>query len=284
VSSFATFSGLTRTGPRSRVWVPGPLTASMNLFAAVHATQLSAPLVDGPADATHAHLTPSALAGALDDRLPLAGLTLVVAGDRLSPALHDRAVRAGAEVLHYYGASELSFVAWGSHGDDLRPFPGVDVAVRDGEIWVRSPYVCSEYDGAPGPMRLAADGFMTVGDRGRLEDGRLAVAGRPDAVLVGGSTVEPAEVEAVLRGSARGDLVVLGLPHHSLGHVLAVALTSPRDHDPLLRLARARLDGPLRPRLWFHVGVLPRTAASKVDREALTAQLLGDDGPARRLV
>ena len=27
---------------------------------------------------------------------------------------------------YYYGAAELSFVAWGSHADDLRPFPEVE--------------------------------------------------------------------------------------------------------------------------------------------------------------
>ena len=90
----------------------------------------------------------------------------MVAGDRLPVALHDRAVAAGARVHHYYGAAELSFVAWGAHADDLRPFPGVEVAVRDGEVWVRSPYVCSGYDGSPGPLRVDPDGFATVGDRG----------------------------------------------------------------------------------------------------------------------
>ena len=43
----------------------------------------------------------------------LAGTVVVVAGDRLDPALHDEAVRAGLRVHHYYGSAELSFVAWG---------------------------------------------------------------------------------------------------------------------------------------------------------------------------
>ena len=190
---------LTGLDATSRVWVPGPLTATMNLFAAVHATMLGATLVDSPADATHA------VADAVGPRGPwCAGglrpeLVVVVAGDRLEPALHDEAVRAGLRVHHYYGSAELSFVAWGSHAGDLAAFPGVEVEVRSGEIWVRTPYLCTGYDGPPGPLRVGDDGFATVGDRGVLRDGILTVAGRPGAVQVGGATVEPAEVEARLR-------------------------------------------------------------------------------------
>ena len=63
VSSFGTVADLTGLTAASRVWVPGPPAATMNLFAAVHTACTAATLVDGPADATHAHLTPSALAG-----------------------------------------------------------------------------------------------------------------------------------------------------------------------------------------------------------------------------
>ena len=284
VDSFGTVAGLSGLAPTSRVWVPGPLAATMNLFAAVHATVLGARLVDGPDAATHAHLTPATLARCLDDEVPLAGRAVVVAGDRLPVALHERAVAAGARVHHYYGAAELSFVAWGAHEDDLRPFPGVEVAVRDGLVAVRSPYVCSGYDGSPGPLRVDPDGFATVGDRGELVDGRLRVAGRAGAVTVAGSTVETADVEALLRGRAGGEVVVLGVPHPGLGAVLAVVLTDARDHPALRRLARQRLDGARRPRLWFGVPRLPSTPAGKVDRVALAALVSGDDTRARRLV
>jgi acyl-CoA synthetase (AMP-forming)/AMP-acid ligase II len=249
----------------------------------VHAAAASARLVDDVGQATHAHLTPSALSRALDGRLPLDGVTLVVAGDRLSPALHDRAAAAGARVHHYYGAAELSFVAWGPHAEDLRAFPDVRVAVRGGEIWVRSPFVCSGYDGPPGPLRVL-DGEATVGDRGVLARGRLTVLGRPDAVTVGGATVRVTEVEAVLAPRARGEVRVLGRPHAALGQVVAAVLTDPRDLEGLRNVARAELDGAARPRLWLHLPVLPTTAAGKVDRSALATLLDDEGGPARRLV
>jgi long-chain acyl-CoA synthetase len=277
VGSFEAFSRLTGIDPASRVWVPGPLSATMNLFAAVHATMTGARLVGDPRAATHAHVTPSTLTRGLDEGL-LGGCTAVVAGDRLAPALHDRAVAAGVRVRHYYGASELSFVAWGSHADDLCPFPGVEVEVRDGEIWVRSPYLCTGYDGddgdgdnrPAGPLHRDADGFATVGDRGHLREGLLVVAGRPGTATVGGSTVDLAGIEAVLRPAARGEVVVVAVPHPTWGSLPAVVLTRDDDHRPVRRLARSLLHDARRPRVWYQLSALPLTPTGKVDREAVT--------------
>src|SRR4051812_49829021 len=83
VDSFPAVSGLTGIGPGSRVWLPGPLTASMNLFAATHARFVGATVATTPAGATHACLTPATLTGALDSGVDLAGVHVVVAGDRL---------------------------------------------------------------------------------------------------------------------------------------------------------------------------------------------------------
>jgi long-chain acyl-CoA synthetase len=283
-ASFEPVAALTGLTPASRVWVPGPTSATMNLFAAVHAAVLGARRVAAPGGATHCYLTPTALSRLLDRDAPLAGCVVVVAGDRLSAALGDRAARAGARVHHYYGAAELSFVAWGSCADDLRAFPGVDVAVRAGEVWVRSPYLCTGYAGPPGPLRRDARGFATVGDRGVLAGGVLTVAGRPDAVQVAGSTVEPGGVEDLLRRHARGEVAVVGVPHAVLGAVLGVVLTEPGDHAVLRSLARERLRGAARPRLWFAFDGWPTTPAGKLDREGLVALLTGRSDRARRLV
>jgi acyl-CoA synthetase (AMP-forming)/AMP-acid ligase II len=280
VSSFGAVSALTGLSTASRVWVPGPLASTMNLFAAVHATWSGATVVDGPGAATHAHLTPALLHRHLAD---LAGVTVVVAGDRLSHGLRDRAEKHGVRVHHYYGAAELSFVAWGAHADDLRSFPGVAVEVRSGVVWVRSPFVCTRYDGPPGPLRRDTDGFCTVGDRGVLEDGRLTVLGRDDAVTTGGETVTVADVEQVLRAAASGEVVVVGVPHDVLGQALAVVLTSASDLDPVRAAARRSLAGAERPRVWFHVTELPLTGAGKVDRPALVSLVSGGDARARRM-
>ena len=281
VASFEHVSRLAGLGPVSTLWVPGPATASMNLFAVVHADHVGARVVTSAGTASHAVLTPAALESALGE-VDLAGRTVVVAGDRLSPGLHDRAVGRGLEVHHYYGAAELSFVAWGRHADDLRLFPGVEAEIRDGEIWVRSAYLCSAYDGAPGPLRRDATGFATVGDRGRLDGDRLVVDGRPEAVTTGGATVQVADVERELRAVARGEVVVVAVPHTTLGSVVAAVLTDEADHAPLVAASREMLDPAARPRRWHLCSRPPLTPAGKVDRDAL-ARLLAAADPPRRL-
>lgn len=282
-ASFDAVSELTGLGAGSRVWVPGPTTASMNVFAVVHAAHAGAAPAGSPADATHAVLTPAALSALLGGSPP-PGLVVVVAGDRLSPGLADRAARAGLLVHHYYGAAELSFVAWGRHAGDLRPFPDVETAVRDGEIWVRSPYLCLGYDGTAGPLRRDPDGWATVGDRGTLaEDGRLVVHGRPAAVTTGGATVQLLEAESVLRDAATGQLALLGVPHPELGAVLVAVLTDPSDRPALLEAARTGLTVAARPRRWYHLDHLPLTPAGKVDRGALERFVAAGAGGIRPL-
>ncbi len=259
--------GLTR---RSQVWLPGPLSSTMNLCAAVHARWVGAPVSEQPYGATHAYLTPSALVRALENAVPLAGVHVVVAGDRLSRAVHDRATAAGIHVSHYYGATELSFVGWGAHEADLRPFPEVEVESRAGVLWVRSPFLCEGYDGPAGEMERDADGFATVGDRGDVVDGRLAVAGRgAAAVTTAGSTGSVADIESVLRPVVEGEVVVLGVHHAELGQVVTAVLTDPTSFPQARAHARSSLSPAQRPRLWFSVDALPLTAADKVDRVAL---------------
>ena len=268
--SFPVVASLTGLDPTSRVWVPGPLSGTMNLFAAVLATSLGAALVDSPADATHAHLTPTELRRWLDSEETLRGRRVTVAGDRLSPALHDAATERGAVVSHYYGAAELSFVAWGAHEDDLRPFPGVEVVERDGVLWVRSPYL-AEVE--------TESGYATVGDRGSVTpDGRVVVRGRGDAAVVtGGATVVAADVEHALRPAVPGEVVVIAVPHPELGQVVAAVLTGPVDLATVRDRSRAALPHSHRPRMWFRVEQIPLTPAGKPDRAALAAAAAAGD-------
>ena len=272
VDSFPHVSRLTGIDGTARVWVPGPLSATMNLFAAVHARYVRATVVDAPDGATHAHLTPALLRAALHDGTDLAGIHVVVAGDRLPRDLAGQAQAAGARISHYYGAAELSFVAWGTHEEDLRPFPGVEVEVRDGVLWVRSPYLSHGYDGAEGPFTVAADGFATVGDRGRLEGGVLTVVGRgTEVVLTGGATVLVADVELGLRQVGVRDVVVVGVPHRRLGSIVAAVVSDVAVADRARESARTALSSVQRPRLWFHLPQFPLTAGGKVDRAAVAA-------------
>lgn len=258
--SFPAYAELAGLRAGALLHVPGPLTATMNLFAAVHAADSGIATCADPHEATHVVLTPARLDQGLADGSLQDGQTVVVAGDRLSAGLAGRARAAGLVVHHYYGAAELSFVAWGPDAGHLRVFPGVEVRVRKGALEARSPYVALSAPREP-------SGWTGVGDRGELlADGRLRVHGRPDAVTTGGATVPVAEVEAAL---ADVGAVVVGVPHPRLGAVLAAVVPGPPDTAALRTLARDRLPASHRPRHWLHRPTLPVTDAGKVDRDAL---------------
>lgn len=275
VDSFApaaALAGLTRAGT---VWVPGPLSATMNLYAVCLAAHLGAERVARVEDASHAFVTPAGLRGLVDRPDVQPGLRLVVAGDRLGPELADRAEDRGWSVSHYYGAAQLSFVAWGRDADRLHAFPEVEVMGRDGELWVRSPWVAEREElepGMPPVLRFAAEGWATVGDRGRVaNDGSVHVSGRVDAVVTGGATVLVADVEAALAPRTSGELAVIGLAHPELGQVVAAVFTHAADQPALAARARRALPSSHRPRRWLHRPGLPLTPAGKVDRSALAA-------------
>ena len=264
--SFAAYADLAGVRTGSSVWLPGPLSSTMNLFAAVHARTAGARLVADPAEADRAVLTPARLARDLP-RLT-SGTRVVVAGAALPPALADRAERGGVAVCHYYGAAELSFVAAGRDAETLGAFPGVELDVRDGAIWVRSAYVADT-----GPALRTCRGWSGVGDLGTLADGRLTVTGRPDAVTTAGATVRLAEVEAALLPVVAGPLACLGVPRESVGTLLVAAVTSAHDRDAA-RTAARRLPAAHRPRGWLVLDELPLTEAGKVDQDALRAAWL----------
>lgn len=256
-TSFDAYSELTGVEDRARVWIPGPLHATMNLYAAVHAEAVGAHVVSDPAAATHACLTPTTL-DRRGGELP-SGTTIVVAGGRLSSTAHARATALGHRVCSYYGAAELSFVAAGAHEDDLHPFAGVEVRIVDDVIHVASPYLAEGF----GP-------WATVGDRGRLIDDRLVVLGRPGTATTAGATVDLATIEATLRTHASSEVIVLALPHPGLGEVVAAVCTGPDSTQALRECARTLLPASHRPRLWRHLDQLPLTPAGKIDRAALT--------------
>lgn len=279
-ASIGDVAAATGTARGTRVLVPGPLSSTLFLHAAWHARQVDAhPLLrplhtDEPWDV--AHLVPHQLDRLTRDGRDLRGRTAVVAGAALRRPTLLRARDRGLAVVAYYGAAELSFVAVGS--EELRAFPGVEVAARHGVLWVRSPYLASGYAGGHGPMRRDDAGWATVGDRGEVRaDGTVVVTGRGDeAVQTGGATVDVADVEhAVLQHPDVTDVVVTGVPHDELGQVVAAVVEADLSHRPasvvraeLRATVRADLAPSARPRRWVVVPSLPRTAAGKADRAA----------------
>lgn len=283
-ASSGALSAVTGIGPGDVVWLPGPTSSSLFLHGGWHATAVGAQPVarsEPVPEATALHAVPALLARAVGvaEAGGLSHVRLaVVAGDALPPALRARAERLGWRVVEYYGAAELSFVAWRADGGPLRAFPEAEVDVRGGLVWVRSPFVARCYlrPDDVGPWRR--DGpWSSVGDVAERVPGGLRLLGRGDAaVTTGGHTVVVEEVEAALRDvDGLLDVAVLGVPDPRLGAVLGAVVVGPATL-PGLRSAALGLPAPSRPRRWWSAPVLPRTPMGKVDRTAV-GRLVRDD-------
>ncbi len=285
-ASYATIADLLDLTPESIVFVPMHLVSSMAVFSVAMARatghgvrfprlrQLGAGDLDG---VTHVHATPSLFGRILDLIEGGARHDLRVAligGAVLDASMRRRASSAGIRVVTYYGAAELSFVAFDADGTGLKVFPGVETRVALGRLWVRSEYLAACYAGnTDGPLVIDAEGWATVGDLASLdEDGRLRLRGREDgAILSAGATVIPEEVEAVLRGvPGVRDAVVFGSAVHGNDSLVTAVVeletgaqlteATAREH------VRSALMLPHRPRLWYRMESIPLTASGKPAR------------------
>jgi bile acid-coenzyme A ligase len=146
-----------------------------------------------------------------------------------------------------------------------------------GELWMRrgvdepTPY---RYIGAT--ARAAGEGWESLGDIGYLDDDDYVYITdrRADMILIGGSNVYPAEIEAALdEHPAVHSCCVIGLPDEELGQVphAIVELAEPVDDADLLAHVRDRLASYKVPRSFERVEQPLRDDAGKVRRSALQA-------------
>ena len=147
-----------------------------------------------------------------------------------------------------------------------------------GEICVRTPMMIDRYlNRQPlGPDDLTHDGFFRTGDVGRLDEvGYLYVTDRiKDMIIVGGTNVYPAEVEAALHTHPWVlEAAVIGLPHSDLGEqVLAICEmipSAPHEGEALIAHCRTKLAVYKVPRMIEFRDELPRNATGKVTKQVL---------------
>jgi o-succinylbenzoate---CoA ligase len=248
-----------------------------------------------PAD-VHERFDPAAVAAAAG-RVTLVSLVpamlrrLLAAGDEAArfrrvllgggPVPADLVEQAGERGVHpvrTYGLTET----FGGMVHDGHPLDGAEVRIAgaEGEILVRGPMLLRGYRGDPERTAAALrDGWLHTGDLGRVgSDGRLAVLGRADDLVVsGGVNVHPDEVEAVLATHPGvAEAAVAGRPDPEWGQRVA-AFVVPRDpaRPPTLAELRAftrqRLAAAKAPRELVLVPALPRGPSGKLLR-----RLLGD--------
>jgi len=221
------------------------------------------------------------------DELDLSSVQLVIIGGAPATPALVRAVRErlGVPVSTRYSCTEAG-IGCGTHPNDPpedaeetvgRPQPGVELAIRDDEVLLRSAAVMSEYWNDPEATTdaLTGDGFVRTGDLGFVDDrGRLHLIGRRKEMYVrGGYNVFPVEVESVL-ADAPGVRGVAIVPRADdvmgeIGVAVVVADGAPPDLATLRKHAAQQLAAYKLPEDIRYVEALPLTAGDKVDRGAL---------------
>jgi acyl-CoA synthetase (AMP-forming)/AMP-acid ligase II len=224
--------------------------------------------------------------------------SLAYGGARMPPSVLERALRtfSGTDFVNAYGLTETSStiavlgpddhraalagdeVARGRLASAGRLVPGIEVDVRDGEIWVRGEQVSGEYLGLD--AALDDSGWFPTRDRGWVDaDGYLFVEGRADDTIIrGGENIAPAEIEdALLAHPAVAEAAVVGLPDEEWGQRLAAAVVlragGAVEADELRTWVRDRLRSSKTPELIAFRAELPHTPTGKLIRRAVLADL-----------
>jgi non-ribosomal peptide synthetase component E (peptide arylation enzyme) len=213
----------------------------------------------------------------------------------------ERADRLGWRVGRCYGATEQPSITGCSSSDPLqkraetdgRPLgenqirivdeDGNDVATgMEGEIVSAGPEQFIGYtDGPLNRDAFTPDGWFRTGDVGRLDtDGYLTITDRrKDIIIRGGENISSQEVENILlRHPAVSDVAVVAMPDAAYGERVCafivtragsqVDLAAVREHFVNANIARHKT-----PEFIRVVSDLPRTAAGKVKKAALRAEL-----------
>ncbi|HEV3358667.1 MAG TPA: long-chain fatty acid--CoA ligase [Pseudonocardiaceae bacterium] len=160
-----------------------------------------------------------------------------------------------------------------------RALPGVEIEIRDGDVWVRGEQVSGEYAGQVSVCD--ANGWFPTRDAGWLDDeGYLFIEGRTDDTIIrGGENIAPAEIEDVLlRHPAVLEAAVVGLPDEEWGQKVAAAVTvrpgMAAEPDELCAWTRKHLRGSRAAELVVIRDALPRNDTGKLLRRQVLADLL----------
>lgn len=238
--------------------------------------------------------------------LPACVHTIIIGGEAVSEVRLGRfwaAVGTGIRVINTYGPTETTVVATyavlepssEASASIGRALTGVTTAIVDpqlrpvprgeaGELCILGPTLATGYLHRPA---LNTKKFIAwrAGDARRayrtgdvvreLADGQLAYEGRIDyEIKISGFRIHPREIEnALLEHPAVVDACVVASATSQGPDKLVAFVQGQAPPDELRALAKARLIPAAIPREFVFVPALPKSAAGKVDRKSLEAEL-----------
>ncbi|MEO8908234.1 MAG: AMP-binding protein [Microbacteriaceae bacterium] len=211
---------------------------------------------------------------------------ILVGGQALRPALRERALELGLNVIRTYGSSETG----GGCVYNGMPIGTTRARASDGLIELSGPVLAEGYLGDPARTDAAFHlergiRWYRTGDLGSVDaDGRVTVYGRADNVIIsGGEKVLLDAVERRVREKPGFDgAVVVAADSAQWGQVPVVIVERAGGSDSSLSLAALRdhvtaaLGRAAAPARVLTIERMPQLASGKPDRVAL-AQLSGRD-------
>ena len=289
IRSFEVNARLFDIGPGMRVAVLGGLEQSLALYGAIEALHLGAELHFlghmrpdrqglALADVDVIYATPAQLRMLKGIALPHLR-HIILGGAKLDMGLRqDLAVMTDAAIHEFYGAAETSFITLA--GGDApaasvgSPYPEVEIDLRLGQVWVRSPYLFDGYIGAG--SAVWDDGWLSVQEMGRMEGGYLYLSGRAGRmVTVADQNVFPEEMEAQMAGLPGITEIAILPKYDPLRGAIMVAVIQGDAGNEAQILAQARqLFGVLKaPRWVIWRQDWPKLVSGKTDLRALQAEV-----------
>jgi long-chain acyl-CoA synthetase len=237
------------------------------------------------ARATILYITPTQLKMLLSAKPKAAHLRhIIIGGGAVSTQLQELASHhfPNATMTQFYGASETSFITMANEttpqGSVGLPYPDVSVKIIGedgdtradiGEVWVKSPYLFDGYAQGDGPDTQLKDGFITIGEMGRLDGaGNLFLLGRKSRmVTIADQNVFPEQIEAFITKTCEiQSVVVLATPDPMRGHILTAILQGSADSAEQISQACRDHFGPLKsPRHVVFIDHIPLLQSGKPD-------------------
>lgn len=207
----------------------------------------------------------------------------------------------GAPVLEAYGMTEASHQMASNpqppaarKPGSVGPGTGVKVGIMDdagnllatdqrGEVVIQGPNVVSGYENNPeANAKSFTQGWFRTGDQGYLDaDGYLILTGRiKELINRGGEKIGPREIdEILLTHPAVAEALAFGVPHAAWGEEVAAAIVLKENHPAseaeLTAFCKERLADFKRPKKFYIVETIPRTATGKIARGAVAKALAG---------
>jgi O-succinylbenzoic acid--CoA ligase len=206
---------------------------------------------------------------------------VLLGGSPVGEGLLDRARQAGVRVVTTYGSSETA----GGCVYDGVPLEGVQVALRQGRIWLGGDTIASGYLEAPElteqafALEESHDGplaWYRTDDEGEwADDGTLRVLGRLDDVIItGGLKVSAQRVADRIRliPGVR-DAFVAGVDDPEWGQRVCAAVAGSCSREELLAASADLLEAHAIPKSVLFVPEIPLLATGKPDRQLLQTLL-----------